>query len=47
MSSSKNNANPRRDIRAAVASHNIVIWMGARPSLPRARPFQASALGLP
>src|SRR5215470_1757524 len=47
MSSSKKNANPRRDIRAAVAGHRIVIWMDARPPLPRARPFQASALGWP
>ena len=47
MSRSKRNANQRRDIRAAVASHSIVIWMGARPPLASARPFQPSALGLP
>jgi hypothetical protein len=48
MSRSKKNANSRRDIRAAVARYDIVIWMGGALSpLPRARPFQASALGWP
>ena len=35
MSRSKKNAN--RDIRAAVATHNICHLDGARPPLPRAR----------
>ena len=47
MSRWKKNPNLRRDIRAAVARHNIVIWMGALPPLSRTRPFQASALGWP
>jgi len=42
MSRSKKNANQQCDIRAAIARHNIAIWMGALTPLPqqRARPFQ-------
>jgi len=41
MSRSKKNANQRRDIRAAVASHNLVIWMGLSFGRALGRRFRA------